>query len=70
MADINQNADANEMYLATELLEAFGTREAAETWLQMPNPVLVGATPGSYLQRGDETAIRHLLRMASSGMPT
>ena len=52
------------------LTETFGSREASRTWLNAPNPLLAGATPGSYLQRGDETAVRRLLLMAASGMPT
>ncbi|WP_407542405.1 SNF2-related protein (plasmid) [Deinococcus radiomollis] len=59
-----------EMDMDELLLETFGSREVAEAWLNAPNPVLAGETPASYIRRGDTEAIRRLLLMAATGMPT
>lgn len=56
--------------LALQLHETFGSPEAARRWLRAPNPVLAGEAPTAYLLRGDSAAIRKLLRMAETGMPT
>jgi len=59
-----------EMELDQLLLETFGSRETAEAWLDASNPVLASETPASYIRRGDTVAIRRLLLMAATGMPT
>ena len=56
--------------LAQQLHDTFGSAETADVWLRTPNPVLAGETPMAYLQRGNSAAIRKLLRMAATGMPT
>lgn len=52
------------------LVETFGSPEVIQAWMITPNAVLAGETPGQYLERGDEVAVRKLLLMASTGMPT
>ncbi|ULH15494.1 MbcA/ParS/Xre antitoxin family protein [Deinococcus sp. KNUC1210] len=59
-----------EMEMDELLLETFGSVETVAAWLDAPNPVLAGDTPASYIRRGDIVAIRRLLRMAATGMPT
>lgn len=56
--------------LALHLRDVFGSLETARMWLRAPNPVLAAETPISYLLRGDVTALRKLLTMAETGMPT
>ena len=56
--------------LALQLRDTFGTLETARMWLRAPNPVLAEESPMNYLLRGDIAAIKKLLRMAETGMPT
>ena len=56
--------------LALHLRDVFGSLETARMWLRAPNPVLAGQPPITYLLRGDTVAIRKLLIMAETGMPT
>ena len=63
-------AQAIGMDLDELLAETFGSLETGRAWLQASNPVLGGATPASYLERGNERAVRRLLLMAATGMPT
>ncbi|EYB66810.1 hypothetical protein DEIPH_ctg069orf0011 [Deinococcus phoenicis] len=56
--------------LALHLRDVFGSLETGRMWLRAPNPVLAAEAPVTYLLRGDVTALRKLLLMAETGMPT
>lgn len=56
--------------LGVQLREVFGDLGVGRMWLRAPNPVLGGRAPITYVLDRRPVAVRRLLTLAETGMPT
>ncbi|GAA5512374.1 hypothetical protein Dcar01_01088 [Deinococcus carri] len=56
--------------IGLQLRDVFGELSVGRMWLRAPNPVLGGRAPITYLLEQQPIAVRRLLLLAETGMPT